>query len=402
MAENPVDELTKQQFGNDRKQSKPNSVNIRGSEIEDVATIFINQTLYNGWKGFSITRRLDSFSGSFSIDLHDRFREDGSPWPIKTGDSIQMYIGQDKILDGYIDSLNPSFSPTSRNVSAEGRDKTGDLVDCVPQQQGELKNINLLNLCEKICSPFGIEVQNVVEEDISKPFDIWRIKPEETAFETLERAARQRGVLLIANDFGQLRITRKGRFRSSSEIKQGFNLIGGGGNYDNKNRFSEYKVIGQTKGTDQFFGKQVTSPSAKATDKGVTRYRPTIIVSEANVDQGKAQERANWEVTMRAANSFKVSLSVQGFFQQDGRLWRINEIVKVTSGFLGLIEQDLLVRAVTFSKSDSGTITQLECTRPDAFQPKKEIEAEDDPVGNLGWEIQQGRRKALQRKQDNA
>lgn len=381
-----------------RKQSRP-----QGSLEKDIVVVFISNKQYNGWKSFSIKRRLDSFSGSFSMDIHDRFREDGSRWPIKPGEKIQIFIGKDKIFTGYIDTLSASADADSRSFSVSGRDLTGDLVDCVPKQQGELKNLTLLQLCETICAPFGISVQNVVTDKkvLSEKFEIWRIKPSETAFETLDRAAKQRGVFLIANDFGQLRITRKGRFRASSEIVQGVNAVSISASYDNKDRFSEYKVVGQAPGSDKFSGQNVSSPSAKAFDRGIDRFRPTIIVSETNIDQGKAQDRANWENTLRAANSFKVNVSLYDFFQQDGRLWRINEIVKVTSGFIGLQKQDLLVRSVDFSKGN-GTVCTMELTRPDAFQPKKEIEKEDDPTDNLGHLLQQANRKALKRKQENA
>ncbi len=397
MPENPVDVATKNIYSNSRKQSRPQG--LRGDEI---AKVFVDKVQYDGWKSFNISRRLDSFSGSASITLHDRFREDGSQWPIKPGSTIEIFLDQDKIFTGYVDSLTASVSNNDRSVEISCRDLTADLVDCVPQQQGELKNLTLEQLCNEVARPFGVEVQNVILNDpnLNKVFDIWRIKPGETAFETLDRAAKQRGVFLIANDFGQLRITRRGRFRASSEIVQGVNCLNISATYDNKDRFSQYKVIGQAPGSDTFSGLNVSQPSATATDKGITRFRPTIIIAETNIDQSRAQERANWENTLRAANSFKVNAQVQGFFQQDGRLWRINEIVKVTSGFMGLQKQDLLVRAVSFSKSDSGgTVCSMELTRPDAFQPTKDITQDSDPQNDLGWQIQQ-QRKALKRKQE--
>jgi prophage tail gpP-like protein len=396
---NPLEQETANSFGNNRKQSKP-----QGSNDPEIARIFLNKKQYNGWKSFNITRRLDSLSGSFSIDIHDRFREDGTFWPIKPGDQVEMFIGENKIFVGYVDSLSASASETERSVTISGRDLTGDLVDCVPKQQGELKNLTLEQLCNEICAPFGIKVQNVVDDaKMNEKFPVWRIKPGETAFETLDRASKQRGVFLIANDYGQLRITRKGRFRAVSEVVQGTNAKTVSATYDNKDRFSEYKVIGQSSGSDTFSGVQVSSPEAKAFDKGVGRFRPTIIIAETNVDQARAQERANWENTLRSANSFAVNARVVGFFQQDGRLWRVNEIVKVTSGFIGLNRQDLLVRQVSFSKtSEGGTMTTMELTRPDAFNPKKEIEAEADPQNDLGWEIRQAKqRKALERKKEN-
>lgn len=383
-----------------RRDPRPRTVIENGTRVEDTAAVFISNEQYNGWKSFSISKRMDSFSGSFQLDIHDRFREDGKNWPIRPGEPVTIFIGKDKILDGYIDGVSGNASAGDRSIAAEGRDKTSDLVDCVPSQQGELKKVNLLQLCEIVCAPFGINVETSLT-DIGATFDSWKIKPEETCYETLERAAKQRGVLLISNSDGNLNIVRNSQDRSATELKEGFNILNGNFKYDNKDRFSEIKVIGQRNGTDEFQGVNVASPSAKAVDSGVERFRPTTIVNEANTDKGKAQDRANWEITNRAANSFALTVDVVGFFQQNGEMWRPNNLVKTTFGFGGVVGQDMLIRSCTYQKaSDGGTITTIELTRPDAFIPSPSLEKNKDPVNDLGWEIKQARRKTQERKRD--
>jgi len=89
---------------------------------------------------------------------------------------------------------------------------------------------------------------------------------------------------------------------------------------------------------------------------------------------------------VRAAKAIDVSVKVQGWFQvpKTQKLWKRNEIVRATIPFIG-IDSEMLVSQVRFNKSIDGTFTTLGLTRPDAYNPKKELKAKDDPTEKLGW-----------------
>jgi prophage tail gpP-like protein len=113
----------------------------------------------------------------------------------------------------------------------------------------------------------------------------------------------------------------------------------------------------------------LTQVVGTVTDPGVRRYRPLVIVAEAQADDGGAMQRAEWEMRRRRANGTKATITINGWRQEDGRLWSQNELIEVTAPWLGLDERELIISQVQFSSDDSGELTELSLTLPDAFLP---------------------------------
>ncbi|MBE9542503.1 MAG: hypothetical protein IMF01_09310 [Proteobacteria bacterium] len=351
--------------------------------IDDAATFYINNKVYEGFKNIRLSRNLMSLTGSFEITLTDKWRVDKEDFDIKTGDRIHCHLGKNPLYEGYIDSLSISLSSTSRNLTISGRDKTADLVDCSIIGPAEYNNLDFLGIAKKLVEPFGLKVLSNV--DVGKKFAKFSIKQGETIFEALERAAKERELLLMSTTHGNLLIDKKGSQRASSELVEGVNVLSAGAVFDNSERFSEYHVKGQQSGligdiTD------ATESAGKSTDKGVLRHRPTLIISENAVDQDGAQKRAQFESSLRAAQATKVSIVVQGWRQKDGSLWNTNLITHVDCRSIG-IKSDMLISRVKFDQGTGGRRTEMELIRKDAFEFKKEIKKSDDPIDSLGWGV---------------
>lgn len=373
----------------------------------DAVNVLVGSEFYGNWKNVSINRTMNSLTGSFRLSLVDKWRQTGGQWPLKPGQKVNISIGKEIIITGYIDSTEINYEKDERTVTITGRDKTADLVDCSAIGTGlaEYKLMTLAILAQTLCTPFGIIVDDKVKDFTT--FKTWTIRQGESVFDTIYRAARLRGALVLSDEFGRLVITNRadvisenafsaiqsaGELASSrlglptNSLIQAANIVKGSANYNNTDRYSEYTIKGQSAGDDFFNGTNVTEPSAKSTDAGVDRYRPKIIISDASIDSASAQKLANWEATTRAAKAVDVKISVKGWQRPDGSAWKINEIVRVDAGFLG-VNTDMLIVAVNFSKSvGGGTITNLKLSRPDAFNPKQEVDKTKDPVDILGWD----------------
>lgn len=107
-----------------------------------------------------------------------------------------------------------------------------------------------------------------------------------------------------------------------------------------------------------------------AKDPGVSRYRPKVIVAEAQADDGAAQKRADWEMRRRIAKATEATISVVGWRQSNGELWRPNMMVSVDAPWLSL-DRELLISAVEYSYGNDGEVATLTLTLPDAFLPEK-------------------------------
>lgn len=126
-------------------------------------------------------------------------------------------------------------------------------------------------------------------------------------------------------------------------------------------------------GTDRTADRGVTAITqivGTAHDPGITRYRPKVIIAEAQADDDNADRRADWELRRRIARSVRANVTVNGWRQENGELWATNLMVYVQVPWLGL-DREMLIGEVQFAIDDSGEITTLDLTLPDAFLPEK-------------------------------
>src|SRR5262245_29527373 len=85
---------------------------------------------YAGWKSIRVTQSIESLSGSFALEVSDRWGGQDKPWPIIEGDVCRVEIAGQVVIDGYVDKRSLSASKDSRTLSYSGRDRAAALVDC--------------------------------------------------------------------------------------------------------------------------------------------------------------------------------------------------------------------------------------------------------------------------------
>ncbi|MFT0733816.1 phage baseplate assembly protein [Ralstonia wenshanensis] len=211
----------------------------------------------------------------------------------------------------------------------------------------------------------------------------------DTVFRTLQRLARNEGVLLVSDAEGGLLLTRAGRAgRVSVSLELGKNILAAEFEHSQANLFSEITVKGQasTQDADGAAGKMENwlspkhtvsrgaSGGVKTANSQITRYRPLIIVAEAQADARRVKQRAEWEASNREAKSRTYKATVQGWYpsDQDGDIWRINSMLRVVDAWARL-DEDWLLAAVDFTLDESGTRASLELTSPNAFDELPEL-----------------------------
>lgn len=360
----------------------------------DTLKLKVNGKSFEGWQQISVKRSLKAISGAFSLTVVDKWAEQQIAWQITPGDECSIQIGDDTVLTGYVDSVSPRFDASSRSFSVSGRDKTGDLVDCsIDQKPGSWSNISFLGLAKKLASPFDIGVtidDNLSVSSLLPIFPAWKVNQGETCFESIERAARLRGVLLVNDGEGNILITQAGTDRASSELVQGENILEASADYNQKERFSRYVVKSQTNGLDGVDPSVDFSCQGVATDAGVTRYRPVVIVAEGAATAAVCRTRARWESAVRLGKSTQVRVKVAGWRQNNGDLWEVNQLTTVKSPWLGL-NLELLITETNFSKSDGGTFTDLLLEPAQAYKPDPTYIERKDPWRQLV--VQESRRR---------
>jgi prophage tail gpP-like protein len=365
---------------------------------------------YEGWKQARIRHSIDQLAGTFSLAVHDRWPEQTDSWAIEPGNAAVVKIGSDVVITGYADVVKVSVSPHKHDITVEGRDKTGDLVDCSAPAR-EWAGQNFEHIADELCTPFGIEVLTQLETGASgyKAKKAGKVKPKatksgggqlprkasnsgETVHKLLEKLAKIQGALLISNGTGGLVVTRAGlNGRATDMLVMNTREAGGtDGNvmsvdYERSfaNLFSEITVKGQAHGAGFAQLSAVQSVKPKATvmrgkdasvvNASVGRYRPLTLVAEDQADAARCQKRAQWEAGTREAKSKKLTVRVQGWRQSDGSLWMINTLTRMRAPFVRE-DEDLLIAAVEFVIDlKEGTYAQLTLLLPKAFDVLPEI-----------------------------
>lgn len=325
---------------------------------------------WDGWTEMSITSSLEAIAGEFDLTVTTQWSE-ASPRVIRQGMPCTVALGSDTVLTGYIDDFIPSYDAENVSIRVTGRDKTGDLVDSsVVHKSGQWKGVRLEKLAEEICKPYGITVIN--ETDTGETFPSVALEQGETAFDLLDRLAKQRGVLLTADGLGRLVITRASTKRAGVALVLGQNILAARGRFSWRERNSQYIV----KGTTSAGGSTWDEQPAKVTggrqtivdDSEINRYRPKILVNEDSLTVGGANTRGEWYKSrmLGEANSTEITLAGWRENGDNGPLWQKNQLTDIDDPVQNL-KTTWLIKTVTFTEGDNGRVCVLTLVPPESM-----------------------------------
>ncbi|SFG29492.1 Mu-like prophage tail protein gpP [Duganella sp. CF458] len=376
-------------------------------EDRNKLTLHVGGRVYGGWKSVSVRHGIEQIAGTFDIALTERWPGQLTEWAIPAGEFCEVRIGNHVVINGFVDAVNVSYDANDHRIQVKGRDRTGDLVDCSAPSQA-FSGLTFKQIADRLCSPFSVKVYDettstkkltVQQKKIGKqgtPPNSVRVEgclPKcacqngESVFRTLERIARNEGVLLVSDHEGGLLLTRAGRAgRIAVPLEFGKNILSANLDVSHANLFSEITVKGQASAQDiDDIGKFESVISSKTTVKRagggaktgssqIARYRPLIVLCESQADAARIRQRAEWEVGNREAKSRKYVATVQGWYPDQGvdDIWRINSMVRVVDP-MSRIDEDWLIAAITFKLDEGGTTAEIELTSPKAFDQLPEI-----------------------------
>lgn len=351
--------------------------------MSDEVELRVESGRLEGWRSIEITRSIETIANGFVLEMSERAPDDPLSRPINRGDACEVWIGDDRILAGYVWSPRTSYGNESHDVSVAGWDATADLVACSalrsPRTPAPLEEI-----VAELVEPFGISVS--VEVDTGRDFASLNSEPGEDVFAIIDRLARMRGVLLVSDGVGGLLITLPGLSRASTRLVKGENIQTGAGQFDDAERFSEITVEAQR--SAGWAGDPAGAPMrVTVTDPTARRYRPMVLILDEPPDDFAAlKARAQRELNLSAARGSRVTYTVKDWREKgsEGDLWAPGKLVPVVDPYLG-IDRELLLTSATFRlEANVGRSTTLNLMRPEAFD-LREITKPPEPVQEF-WE----------------
>ena len=340
----------------------------KGQLIDQAVTMFLedSQTAFHGWESLVISKSIESVAHGIQFSLP---RGQGDLRLIENA-KTRIFVNQEPVVAGRIEKIDIDVASNQRNLKVKGRSFAGDIVDS-SALGSEFRNIEFVDFARKLLSPFGIKIFLSV---VPKKIDKIAVKPGESVFDVLDRAARLQGFFWVSTREGNLRLTRASVARGDTAIEENVNMLSGSLSIDTTQRHNRYIVKGQSSGTSQFFGPNASQPQGESRDSQITRHRPLIVLAEGNVNSSSARTRAQWEASTRLAKAYRLNVTVRGWQQKSGNLWDINQVLPIKSETL-LVDGDFLVVSVENIRNNSqGTISRLELVRPDAYKTQPVIE----------------------------
>jgi prophage tail gpP-like protein len=329
--------------------------------MNDDVILKVNGMNYHGWIAIEIRESIRSLAGMFNLTVSDSWLAKRKPWFIVPGDYCELYIGKDQMITGYLDDLDYSVNANSREISFSGRDKTGDLVDCSVEGQFQWANLKLEALLNKICSPFGVKVIN--NAGINPDVKQFNCNPGDSPHDAIDELSKKYGFIASSNSEGNLVIVKVGDIRAVDALVEGVNFLDGSIKIDHKDRFSKYILKGKAAGSDESDGLHVSSI---ALDDGIKRYRPKVITTTSDSHETNLDKRSQWEKNLRESKSTAGSVSLKGWRQSNGSLWKKNMLVPFKSSYLGL-DTEFLVGDITYTLNDQGRRVSMDLLRKEVF-----------------------------------
>lgn len=325
--------------------------------------------IYGGWTRIRVMRSIESVADTFELTLTERWGEQAAPRPIRAGMPCEVWIGNERVVTGYVDEALPAYDGQSHTITVSGRSKAGDLVDCsLAGEAGkplQWKGQTLLAIAKDLAGRFGIEVSATA--DVGAPFKIEALEPGETVWDFLEGLARRRAVRIVSKTDGNLVITRAGTARIGTALRLGENIRSASGQFTTRERFSDYIVQGQQTGDDWGSGDAAAHMQGTAIDealKGLGRYRPLVVVADGPSTTADCKRRAEWQRNTAYGRGQGVVYTVADWRHASG-LWAPNYLVPVDDAWMG-IEADRLIMSVQFLLDDNGQRTELRVMPPEA------------------------------------
>lgn len=298
----------------------------------------IDNRKYSGWENVTISKSIQSIAHNFSMNI---FNADGIS--IEDDDLIQI-LKDDKIFfTGYLDDMVIGISNVKKPLSINGRSKAGDLIDCNVSENKQYNKQNIKQIISDLVKPFNINVSSSLTLE---PLEIFNTKVGETYFDAINRLCKQTNTLPISDDFGNIEIVKNEQNKSSIVLKD-----------------SDFKELNLPKKLSKRFSKYIYKKEGivtdvtdgSATDDTVLRFKPFVGVNTEDKDN---QDLAKWQLNHNKVSEISLTAVVKGWDLE------INTIVKLETE---IVNNSFLIKDITYSKSDSGTISNVTFVSKDLY-----------------------------------
>ncbi len=324
--------------------------------------IVIGNRRWSGWKSARVTRSIKRLADTVELSLTDRWTGNPDPRPIRADAPCTVVLNGITAITGYVFDVAQDYDAESHSIEVTGLSKAADLIDCSIKGR-QFNGRNLAQIAGELAKPFGIFVSS--SADIDEPFQKVAIETGQPIADFIQELSRIRGVRPVSLSNGDIAFVRTGTVKAPTPLVLGRNVKRASGTFSSSGRFSEYRVLGQSPGSDDWFGDQAANAEAVVSDSTM-RHRPHTMIADGPATTADAKVRAGAEKNRRFGESRTIRYIIQGWQHKDG-LWEPNTLVDVDDAYANIRDTWLIASVIYGIDKDGGSNTELEVAPRQAF-----------------------------------
>ena len=319
-------------------------------------SIVVNGKKFTGFTGCTLVRSVfgvDGFSfssvwNSETKALRDAFR----PFVYAPCD---VYFSTDLVFKGRILTPAASIQPEAQTLNIQGYPLCGVLVDSTLPPSlypAEYSGLNLKQIAETVCAPFGISV--TVKGDVGAVFDKVEVELTDKVWDFLAKLAEQRNLFLTNTPDGNLLIYRPETEAVSANFIQGdVPFVSCTPEFDAQKMCSH--VTGYTKTTKDAASVKYTYENKLLIKNGILRCHAEVV---NDATEGTIEQSVKSIAGKMFASCVKYRLTVSGYRDKNGKLYKENIAVSVKAPGAEIYkETKLLADEVVLKRDDSNGMT---------------------------------------------
>ncbi len=257
---------------------------------------------------------------------------------------VKAYVGGRLKVTGAIYIQEPTITPSNQTITIKGFSHTADMVDSSIGAKHEFKELTLAQIADELIrKPYGLEV-NFSEGATSRDgvFDRVKAGPTEKIGAFLAKLCKQRGILFSTDVRGN------SYFLTADDSGEPVDSLGdslfktseGSAIFNRRKRFHSYKAIAQRRGA--------AKKTAVSIDNAVS-YTRMHSFSADETTAGNLQTAADWAKAKALGDAYTLPITVDNWYDADGRLWEENTFVTLVSSTLFLPNgYTFLIRGVEY------------------------------------------------------
>lgn len=354
----------------------------------------VNGVEYDQYLSATVNISFETLANDFSFTATSN---KGFP-PFKKGDEVEMIVDGEKKCTGHIERVVGDFASKTHSITYSGRDNTADFIDSSIDVLGDLKDLTLKQLIERMIDNIGSSLK-VIDTVNPKVFnvaeDVIKCIPADNCFDKANEFAQKRQVFLTSDGDANIVIANSEPVDTGSLLQhkinaEGNNVLTASWSLSDESRFNRYSLRSQL---DPVGLALVPSPdiaTASNQNGGIIldneiRAGRQFVATKAKHSSEELKKRAEWTKKIRKARGNTYTATVKGYRNHQANLWDVNQIATVDDDFAD-ISRKMMVGSLQFNYSESGSTTSLDFVEKDAYILTQQ---EPRPVGNQFNEFSQ-------------